>query len=171
MVQEDVFSIRQYNTEDYDHVVGLMTSLQSHFANVDSFGEMRTFSSVDEAKAYFDQGLKDVKEMNGATFVALTDNQIVGFVQGITTTHEGEVMHSLGHKKSKEGWIGLLFVDSRYRGQGIGKKLLDEIKADFVSKQCESIRLLVMSDNSDAVAIYKKYGFQPKDIEMVLPLK
>ena len=171
MAQRSTFSIREYRSQDYSAVVNLMSSLQSHFASVDSFGEMRTFSSIEEAKTYFDQGLKDVKEMNGSTFVALADNQVVGFIQGITTTHEGEVMHVLGHKKSKEGWIGLLFVDSKYRGQGIGKKLLDEIRTDFVHKQCTTMRLLVMSDNHETVAVYKKYGFQPKDIEMVLSLE
>ncbi|MEP7167186.1 MAG: GNAT family N-acetyltransferase [Candidatus Woesebacteria bacterium] len=162
--------IKKYSSDDYEAVVTLMSSLQTHFANVDSMGELRTFQSREEANAYFDQGLKDVQEMQGATYVAKIGETVIGFIQGIITTHEGEVMHTLGHKKSKEGWIGLLFVNPDYRGRGTGKKLIDTIKEYFKEQHCETVRLLVHSDNSDAVKLYEKYGFTPKEIEMVLPL-
>ncbi len=162
--------IREYHTNDYDSVCNLMNSLQSHFVQVDSMKESRPFSSKEEARAYIDQGLKDMKEMNGVCFIAETGTEVIGFIQGIVTNHANEVMHNLGHKPSIEGWIGLLIVNSEYRGRGVGKKLINRIKQYFLEQKCSTIRLKVMVDNSDSVKMYEKYGFKPKELEMVYHL-
>ncbi len=163
--------IRPYAPADHDALVHFMLELQSHFVAVDSMHEMRSFASLEEARTYFDQALNDVVDMHGACFVAEIDEEIVGFVQGVIATHESDVMHQLGHHHSKDGWIGLLFVDSDVRGQGIGRGLLDKMREYFHSQGCTTMRLKVMSDNVRAVHMYNAYGFKPKDIEMVLPLK
>ncbi len=163
-------SIRPYSPTDYEAVCGLMTALQSHFANVDSLGESRAFTSNTDAKEYIDQGLKDIAEMQGASFVALDGEEVIGFVQGIIDTHAGQVMHTLGHHPSIDGWIGLLFVKDKYRNQGVGSALIAQMKAYFEKNGCSTMRLKVMSDNQDALNVYKKLGFTPKDIEMVRSL-
>ncbi|MBP9699916.1 GNAT family N-acetyltransferase [Candidatus Woesebacteria bacterium] len=162
--------IREYHSNDYDCVCNLMDSLQMHFVQVDSMKESRRFSSKEEARTYIDQGMKDVKEMNGACFVAEIRSEVIGFIQGIVTDHANEVMHNLGHKPGIDGWIGLLIVDSKYRGRGIGKKLIERIKHYFQEKKCSSIRLKVMVDNSDTVKMYEKIGFRPREMEMVYQL-
>ena len=52
--------------------------------------------------------------------------------------------------------------------QAIGQQLLDEMKNYFISKNCTSIRLLVLSDNKHAIAVYEKNGFMRHDLEMIL---
>jgi len=97
-------------------------------------------------------------------------DQIIGFIQGVIIEHKNgaDIFYDLTHNPSKEGWIGLLFVKPEYRGSGTGKQLLDEIKNYFISKNCTSIRLLVLSDNKHAVAVYEKNDFMRHDLEMVL---
>jgi ribosomal protein S18 acetylase RimI-like enzyme len=164
------FLVREYEPKDYEAICSLMTQLQSHFAAVDKMGESRAFTSTGEAEQYIDQGLQDIRDMNGACFVAEYNQSIVGFVQGIVDTHEKQVMHNLGHHEGIDGWIGLLIVDTNYRKLGIGKRLIVTMKKYFVEKNCKTMRLKVMSDNTEAVRVYEKLGFEPKDIEMVLEL-
>ena len=57
-----------------------------------------------------------------------------------------------------------------YRGGGTGQQLLNEMKNYFISKNCTSIRLLVLSDNKHAIAVYEKNGFMRHDLEMILKL-
>ena len=40
----------------------------------------------------------------------------------------------------------------------------------FVVQECAGIRLSVLSDNTNAVDFYKKSGFMPHDLEMVMKI-
>ena len=55
--------------------------------------------------------------------------------------------------------------------QKIFQKLMDKIKIYFENKGCDTLRLLVLSDNTHAIEIYKKYGFIKHEVEMVRKLK
>ncbi len=162
--------IRLYEPKDYDAVCALMSELQTHFAQVDTMGESRQFSSGEEAKQYVDQGLKDIREMNGVCFVAERNRMVIGFVQGIIDMHEGQVMHVLGHNDSIDGWIGLLIVTKKFRNQRVGKQLMENMKTYFQTNSCATVRLKVMSDNVSSLRMYESLGFKAKEIEMVLSL-
>ena len=114
--------------------------------------------------------IDDVENMNGKIYVAKENNQIVGFIQGVIIEHNkgDDEIYDLSHNPSKEGCIGLLYVNTRYRGGGIGQKLLDKMIYYFKTKKCTGIRLLVLSDNEHAISVYKKNNFMCHDLEMVL---
>lgn len=44
------------------------------------------------------------------------------------------------------------------------------MKDYFVDQECTSVRLLVLSDNTNAVDFYKKSGFIPHNLEMVMKI-
>ena len=48
---------------------------------------------------------------------------------------------------------------------------MDEIKKHFESEGCHTLRLLVLSDNTHTIEIYKKYGFVEHETEMVKKLE
>lgn len=162
------YSISRYNENDFEAIVDLISRFQDYVSSVDSLKELRPFTSKKEAKAYAKQALKDASKMKGVLCVANYHDQIVGFVQGVIQRHHGRVLHNLSHKKSLDGWIGLLFVEPKYQGKGIGKALLEAIKSYFKENKCKTIRLFVMKDNKLAVHFYQKLGFKIKDVEMVL---
>ena len=69
----------------------------------------------------------------------------------------------------------VLFVDSMavhedFRGQGIGRALFDYVKSMAKEKQIAAIELSVNAKNTDAMAMYRKYGFGEKNITMEMVL-
>lgn len=56
-------------------------------------------------------------------------------------------------------WCDDFYVDKDYRGQGIGKKLLDESLKIAKEKGCSNIMLGVGENETQTQKFYKKYGF------------
>jgi len=163
--------IRQYQLEDKPKVVQLMSKLQDFFVEIDTHWELKSFDSLQTAENYIDQAIKDTTDMNGVVFIAESEHgEIVGFIQGIINDHEDEVMHNLTHQQGKDGWIGLLIVDEKYRNHGTGKQLLQLISDFFDVAGCSSIRLKVSSNNTHAIEVYKSLGFSERDIELAKKL-
>lgn len=159
--------VRAYIDTDSEPVIELMTALQNYFVSIDSIGVKKPFASEDNAKNYMKQAIQDVEDMDGALFVAEQNKRIIGFIQGVIKNHDNDIMHKLTHKKSVDGWIGLLIVDSNHRSKGVGTALFNEMKKYFKQKNCTSIRLFVTGNNKKAIEIYNKYGFVQEDLKMV----
>lgn len=162
--------IRPYEDKDFHSIISLMTTLQEYFVDLDQSQEKKTFTTQKEAEEYILQTLKDVKEMDGATFVAEQDEHVIGFVQGVVKHHENDVMHILTHQKSIDGWIGLLFVEASLRSQGIGQLLINKMRDFFKEKNCTTMRLFVAHNNQRTIDAYEKYGFIPTELEMAIKI-
>ena len=162
--------IREFREGDRERVDEMQFALQKYFAEVDSTGETQAYESIEDAHRYIEKMLEDVQKMNGELLVAVLGSEIVGFVQGVIIEHKrGEdAIYDLSHKAAKEGWIGLLFVEPKFRGHGIGRKLLGEMKVYFKEQGCSCVKLLVLADNKRAIGVYKKNGFVGHELEMRL---
>ena len=58
-------------------------------------------------------------------------------------------------------FIGNVFIDPDYRGQGLGKLVLQYmIKAAFEKYGFTEVRLSVFADNGPAIGLYEHYGFR-----------
>lgn len=162
--------VRMFSLTDFEAVVTLMTELQDYFVEIDSSDEKIRFSNSKAAAEYVNQAILDVEKMNGAILVAVQENRIVGFVQGVVVQHTNDVFHRLTHRERSEGWIGLLFTKIDVRGQGVGELLLNSLKSFFLEQGCSLMKLRVASENELALSFYKKQGFKPGDIEMSIRL-
>ena len=162
--------IREMKATDLNDIVEMQFELQEYFSEIDRTHDSLPYKSIEDARQYMQKMIDDANNMDGKIFVAEEKDQIIGFIQGVIIEHEkgADTFYDLTHNPSKEGWVGLLFVKPEYRGSGTGQRLLDEMKKYFISKNCTSIRLLVLSDNKHAVAVYEKNGFMRHDLEMVL---
>ena len=60
-----------------------------------------------------------------------------------------------------------LFVEEKYRGQGIGTKMLAMMEDYFKEKNCDSMWISVFAPNNTAHELYKKFGFTNRDIGML----
>ena len=79
-----------------------------------------------------------VKEMipQGATYIYEKENKVIAFI-GMT-----------------EGYIGGLFVESKYQCKGVGKELLNHVKVRY-----QTLQLSVYEKNTKAVTFYLRQGF------------
>lgn len=164
--------IREATPNDRPSLDQMQMDLQQYFAEIDTTHETQKYQNLAAAHQYMKKMLDDVDNMQGKIFVAEENGEVIGFIQGVIIEHNkgNDEIYDLSHLPGKEGWIGLLYVKSKYRGQKIGQKLLDEIKKYFANAKCTSIRLLVLSDNKNAIKVYQKNSFVPHDLEMVLHL-
>lgn len=165
--------IREANENDYGRIDEMQFGLQKYFSEIDQSSESLPYRSINGAHRYMQKMMGDVKNMNGKVFVAEEKGVIVGFIQGVIIEHKkgDDKIYDLSHNPSKEGWIGLLYVEPSHRKLGIGQRLLEKMKDYFVDQECTSVRLLVLSDNTNAVDFYKKSGFIPHDLEMMMKIK
>jgi len=128
--------IREMNINDRKYIDEMQFELQKYFSEIDKTNESLPYKNIEDAHQYMQQMINDVKSMNGKIFVAEEINQIIGYIQGVIIEHKkGEdKIYDLSHNPSKEGWIGLLYVKTKYRGGGIGQKLLDKMINYFKAK-------------------------------------
>lgn len=164
--------IREIKTTDLNDLVEMQFELQEYFSEIDKTRDSLPYKSIEDARRYMQKMIDDANNMDGKIFVAEENGQITGFIQGVIIEHEkgADSFYDLTHNPSKEGWVGLLFVRPEYRGRNIGQNLLNEIKNYFKSKNCTSMKLLVLSDNKHAIAVYEKNGFMRHDLEMTLKI-
>lgn len=152
----------EFNQNYYDELKQLLVKLQKFFTEVDD--EYRNLVDFD-AEKYLDQIISDVREKDGQIYVAIRDDEPVGFVQGVILDE-----YDLQRTLRREGWIGLLFVDENFRGLGAGEILLTKICDYFRSRNCDSVKLFCSNANAKALGFYKRNGFSVNNVELKLPL-
>jgi dTDP-4-amino-4,6-dideoxy-D-galactose acyltransferase len=86
------------------------------------------------------------KQIAIETFVYIENNIIIGI---ITIS-----------KKNNRGDIGLLAVDEKHRGKGIGKKLINYALHYFSENGYACVQVVTQKDNIDACKFYKKNNFK-----------
>lgn len=93
----------------------------------------------------------------------------------VVAVKEGEII-STGYGIPKRGrhyldhthyaYLGFMYTHPSYRGKGINKRILHELKKWAFSKKLHEIRLTVYNDNLPALTAYEKAGFKKHIIEM-----
>ena len=68
-------------------------------------------------------------------------------------------------KKNEKGIIGLIAVDSKERGKGLGTLLIDAAKSWFVAQGCQIAIVVTQGRNKAACKLYEKCGFHVSKIE------
>jgi ribosomal protein S18 acetylase RimI-like enzyme len=95
-------------------------------------------------------------------FVAAREGRIIGFVIG---TVEREIpIYTL----AEFGFIHDLWVDTDYRNEGIARQLVTLAIERFTQIGVAQIRLDTAADNEIARSLFRKCGFRPSTVEMLL---
>ncbi len=88
----------------------------------------------------------------------------------INNTIEG-IVHAKVEKDSfvsfNTGYIQWIWVDKNKRGLGYAQKLIAEVQNWISKKDVHGLELFVNSPNSPAIALYKKFGFEVSDFQML----
>ena len=101
---------------------------------------------------------------------SVTQHLIVGVVEDRIV---GFCSLSLKNNFWKAGCIGNvdeLVVDENYRGQGIGKKLMNRIEEIAISKHCKQIELDSAFHRNEAHHFYENIGFKSRAYLFTKPL-
>lgn len=95
--------------------------------------------------------LEHAPKAEEASFVAEVEGRVVGYM--ISYILSG----SFG--MDKNAWIAQFGVDPKYMGQGIGKKLAEEIFGFYRGKGINDIFTSVRWDSTDLLSFFKTLGF------------
>ena len=91
------------------------------------------------------------KEDEEVSFVAEIDGKVVGYMISY-------IVYA-GFGLDKSAWIATLGVDPRFMGQGIGKKLAEEILKFYSERDIKHILTSVRWDSADLLSFFKTLGF------------
>jgi ribosomal protein S18 acetylase RimI-like enzyme len=127
--------IRKVRMEDADEIGRIQAAITKSSANID-------FRRIIEEKARRDED---------ASFVAEVDGRVAGFMISY-------ILYA-GFGVEKSAWIATLGVDPKLMGQGIGKKLAEEIFQVYKRKGIENIFTSVRWDSVDILSFFKTLGF------------
>jgi len=127
--------IRKIETEDASDIGNIQAAITKSPTNID-------FRQIIE-----DQTRKD----EDASFVAVIDGRVVGYMISYI------VFGGFGLEKG--AWIATLGVDPKFMGQGIGKRLAEEILEFYRKKGVNDIYTSVRWDSVDLLSFFKTLGF------------
>lgn len=72
------------------------------------------------------------------------------------------------HVNQTYAYLGFMFIDPKYRGQGIIQNIIEILKNWAKTKNVIEARLLVYNENAGAIKAYEKSGFKKHMLEMKL---
>lgn len=94
------------------------------------------------------------------TIVILDNDKIVGYLS-----------YDIKKKHSIKMHVDQLIIIQEYRGKGLGKQLMDEVKNIAIINNCDRIELDCWLFNENALAMYEHIGYTRQRIMYELLLK
>ncbi len=104
--------------------------------------------------------IRSLKNRNQKFLIAKVDGDIAGFA-------EIQIANSL-RRQGYSSQLGELVVHEKYRGKGVGKKLLEESIKFAKSRSCKAMSLSSANFRKIAHGLYLKHGFEKRDSTLFL---
>jgi len=143
-----------------------MAGLQDYIISVDQMELHRRLPNYGER--YTQKLLEIVSRNNGVIYVAEHEGRVIGCIAGIV--YESSQEQLLGYIPSKTGRVEELFVESAYRGQGVGTMLTEKMERYFTQNGCDVARVEVFEPNIEAHHFYQELGYHNDTIDMIKKL-
>lgn len=115
---------------------------------------------VKEGEKMWIISIKNTLNKLGIIFVAVSGDEVIGFINGQIRF----LPNFLGGEKT--GFLAHQFMRKKYRGMGIGEKLLQHLEEWFVKKGIKQMELYVNCDNDVAKEFYIHSGFENEWVQM-----
>ena len=156
-------NIREYENHDKAMLISCMEGLQQHIVDIDPLH--RQIISIGYGEKYTDELLKNIKERKGKIYLAEIDSKVIGCIAGNPQPEpKGGTLEVV---PTNPAWIRELYVDSEYRGRGIGTLLMDKLEEYFKVIGCDVVQVGVFAPNLDTHNFYKTKGYVDRDITML----
>ncbi len=151
--------IRPYEDSDKDQLLRGIVDLQEYERAIAPLTR-RPGEDIDEE--YFSYLMKTFDEQHGALFVAVQDEQLIGY---IACRVEREESISKTSVSNIHGYISDAWVDEKFRNQGVFTQLNQKAEEYLLQfPEVEIIRLFVLADNDVAVKAYERTGYENEEI-------
>ena len=159
-----MIEIIEYDSNYDEDIKGLLLELQEHIASIDR----EKYNVVTNAykEEQFRADMQAVQENHGKIFLALADNIVAGLIIGTIT----EAIDAYDFKAPKSGKVLELVVSKRYRTNGIGQALMNQMETYFKNAGCKRILVEVFEYNELAKRFYDKNNFFNRTIDMMKKL-
>ncbi|AXB55647.1 GNAT family N-acetyltransferase [Flavobacterium fluviale] len=129
-------NIRKVENHDFDFVYKAICELENEVLDFKVFEEI------------FNENISNPKNLY---LIAENENEGLGFI----SFHTQNLLHHCG----LVGEIQEFFIHQKYRGQGVGHLLINEIKNFAVQNDLKSIEVTTNKKRIENVAIYENLGF------------
>lgn len=156
-------SIREYKPSDKATLIKFMDDFQEHLVAIDKMKRARKLPGY--GRVAVRRCLSEVKKSQGVIYLVEDDGKPVGFIAGVISKPSKE--DSLSQIPTKSARITELYIDQKYRGQGVGKMLMQKMENYLKERGCNIILLEVFEPNKAAHAFYSKLGYQNRIIYMM----
>lgn len=156
-------TFREYTDSDKQQLVELEKRFGLFIKPLDSLHRIQQLPGFHERLV--EDTLEDLGKYQGNIWFALVGNTVVGCIVGIIW--EQSELNRLEIGEHVLGEVKFLYLDEKYRGQGIGTKLLTMMETYFKGKGCDSMWVSVFAPNENAHTVYKKFGFTDREIGML----
>lgn len=144
--------IRTAKKNDIEDIIRLADQLTKAEAPLDKTGNIKEDSCLSDT--HREKELEYISSKKKIFLVAEIDKKIVGYANGYI------VENSDIYYKEPVAYLDCLCVDKNFRKQGIGKKLIDKFSNIVERKGAKYIKLNAFKNNTPAVNLYKKEGFE-----------
>lgn len=153
------FIIRKARIGDLKDILGLNFNLfKKEYKEYDKSLDLSWTYGL--GKKYF----KDrIVKRDGFAEVIEIDGKIIGYLCG------GIVKGLFYRRKAKYAELENMFIDKKYRGKGLGKKLARDFINWCKRNRVDYISLTAFAKNVQALGLYRKLGF--KDYNLSLEIK
>lgn len=145
------FTYRVTSAETLDTIRPLWEQLRAYH------GQLASPFSGEMARAAFEARKQELlnKSTNGKLHIEMVS----------TTSDAADIAYCVSTISAEEqGEIDSLFVDARFRGQGIGSELIRHALTWLDGMGAMTKVVSVAYANEEALALYRRFGFQPRTV-------
>ena len=157
------FEIRKATKQDYEDLCELykQSDLMHHQALPDIFKKPLSPSRDKEYIFSF------IEDKESSIYVVEFKEKVIGLIAfKILQTDDIPIIYQRKYLK-----INSIVVDEQYRGNGIGKALMEKAHNWAIDKGIKEIELNVFKFNQDAIEFYKNLNYEVRNLTMTTKLE
>jgi len=146
--------IRKANLKDLEEILRLNKALFDYETIFnDEYNLDWTYS--DTGRSYFKKMIE-----SEITIVAEVDKKIAGYL--VASVHISSF-----RKFNPVAELENMYIDKECRRQGIGKKLVEEMKKEIKARGAKTVKVEAAFQNDSAIKFYKSFGFSEFDVMLL----
>lgn len=113
----------------------------------------------EQGKKYFKTLIEDAY-----VIVATLNDEIVGYLAG-------SINEKGSYEEIQYGEVNNMFINSEYRGYGIGKLLINDFKKYCISNGIKDLIVTASAKNINAIEFYRRNGFNDFNISLTMNIE